>query len=311
MINTLAQIKTRFRMRQLRLLFILAEEGSLRKTAERMSITQPAATKGLQELETLLGESLFIRSPQGLIPNELGKAAIRYAQLVFADLDSLHEEMTAIESGHLGTIHLGAMSSLAGTLLPKVIARIKSSFPKLNVSVTISTSDVLLHALNRDQLDLLVARIPQDYVQENLDFERFGSEHLQIVAGRNHPQRQNAAISLADLAAYPWIVHPPATPLREIFTQIFRDAELNAPVNLVETSSMTLSASLLDQTDMLTIMSLSFVEYYQGFGLLKPLPVSLSCSLPNYGLIRRKNRPITPSMRLVCDMLRDEAHLLS
>ena len=102
MINSLAHIKSRLHMRHLRLLSALSEEGSVRRTAEKLAITQPAATKILQEIEELLGQKMFVRTTNGLQPNGLGEAAIRYARLVFADLDSFHEEILAIESGHRG-----------------------------------------------------------------------------------------------------------------------------------------------------------------------------------------------------------------
>lgn len=306
MINPLSSIKKRIKMRYLRLLLIFSEEGSLKKTAEKMLITQSAATKTLKELETLVGKPLFARAPNGLIANELGKAAIRYAQLVFADLDSLHEEITALDAGHLGTVRIGAMTSLESTLLPKAIARIKKDHPKLNILVTFTTSDLLIQALNRGHLDLLVTRVPHGCEHEGLEFELFGEEHIQIVVGSHHPKCTKKSITLKDLAAYPWIVHPQATPLREVFHQLFSEAKLNTPLNLVETSSITFSASLLEQTEMVAIMSKSYTEYYCKLGIIKPLPINLPSSLPNYGLIYRKNRPVTPAMALVSSIIRDE-----
>jgi DNA-binding transcriptional LysR family regulator len=69
-------------MRQIRLLTVLGECGSLRKAAEIMSQTQPALTKSLHEIEELIGEPLFSRTPKGLQPNTLGEALTRYARLV-------------------------------------------------------------------------------------------------------------------------------------------------------------------------------------------------------------------------------------
>lgn len=307
MINDLSYIKKRLRMRYLRLLLIFSEEGSLKKAAEKMLITQSAATKALKELETLIGKPLFDRTHNGLIANELGNAVIRYAELVFADMDSLHEEIIALDAGHLGTVRIGAMTSLEGTLLPKAIARIKKDHPKLNILVSFMTSDLLIQALNRGQLDLLVTRLPHGYEYEGLEFELFGEEHFQIVVGRQHPQNSETSISIKDLTSYSWIVHPQSTPLRDVFHRIFSEARLNTPLNLVETSSIMFSASLVQQTDMVCIMTKSYAEYYTRLGVIKQLPITLPCSLPNYGLIYRKNRPVTPAMALTCSILREEA----
>lgn len=310
MINPLAQLKNRLRMRHLQLLFVLSEEGSLRKAAEVMALTQPAVTKALHELESLVGESLFTRTPHGLLPNPLGEAAIRYAQLVFADLGSLHEEMIGLKSGNLGKIRIGAMGSLTGDLLPRTIAQLKQSHPKLNITVMIDTSDVLMMALSQGQLDMSVARIPQGWPLDGLEFEPFGEEVIQIVARTEHPQMHNQDATLATLAEYPWVVQSQPTPLREIYNQIFREAQVAAPLSLVETASTMLTVSLLQQTDMITLMPLSLVNYYRSLGILARLPVPLSVRLMPFGLISRKSRTLSPALQVVSAALRGQAQQL-
>ena len=148
MINPLEQFRSRLRMRHLQLLFVLSEEGSLRKTAHIMALTQPAVTKALHDLESLVGDALFTRTHKGLVANKLGEAAIRYAQLVFADLSGLHEEMTALQSGNLGTLRIGSMGSLVGGLLPRTLAQLTQRHPKLNITVVIDTSSGAHHLIN-------------------------------------------------------------------------------------------------------------------------------------------------------------------
>lgn len=311
MINPLAQFRSRLRMRHLQLLFVLSEEGSLRKTAQTMALTQPAVTKALHELENLVGEPLFTRTPQGLLPNKLGEAAIRYAQLVFADLSGLHEELTALQSGNLGTLRIGAMGSLVGGLLPRTLAQLTRRHPKLNVTVVIDTSDVLLQALSVDQLDLVVARVAHGWPTEELHFEAFDEELIQVVARTGHPQQGRAEVSLETLAGYPWVVQSQPAPLREIYQQIFRESQVPAPVSQLETASTMLTVSLLQQTDMLALMPLSLVEYYRGLGVLAPLPVTVAARLMPFGLISRKGRVPTAAMEVAKAELRVQAGLAS
>jgi DNA-binding transcriptional LysR family regulator len=306
MISSLEQIRNRLRMRHLQLLHRLAESGSLRKAAESMALTQPAVTKTLQELEGLVGEPLFQRTSHGLIPNPLGEAAIRYAQLVYADLGHFHEEVCALKSGNLGKIRIGSMGSLSGTLIPRSISRLQQSHPKLGISVMVDTSDVLLQELERGQLDLLVARIPFGWMRESLDFEPFGEELIQIVARKEHPEMTNPNATLETLSHYPWVVQSHPTPLREIFDQIFREAQVSAPSSLVETASTILTFSLVQQTNMIALMPLSLLDFYRSIGTLERLPVPLSVHLTSYGLISRKGRPPTFSMLAVSEAIRKE-----
>lgn len=309
MINPLDHLRSRLRMRHLQLLFVLSEEGSLRKTAQIMALTQPAVTKALHELESLVGETLFTRTHKGLVANSLGEAAMRYAQLVFADLSGLHEEMSALQSGNLGTLRIGAMGSLVGGLLPRTLAQLTRRHPKLNITVVIDTSDVLLQALSLDQLDLVVGRITHGWPTDELNFEAFAEEVIQVVARTDHPQQHNSDVSLAALAHYPWIVQSQPAPLREIYQQIFREAQLQAPASQLETASTMLTVALLQQTEMISLMPLSLVEYYSNLGVLAALPVMVSARLMPFGLISRKGRMPSAAMEVVMAELRVQAGL--
>ena len=73
MLPNVDSIAARLRLKQLRLLIALDDHGSLHRAADEMSLTQPGATKALREIESTFGATLFVRSAQGIRPNELGR----------------------------------------------------------------------------------------------------------------------------------------------------------------------------------------------------------------------------------------------
>lgn len=307
MVNPLSQIGSRLRTRHLRLLLVLDECASLRKAAEIMSLTQPALTKNLHEIEELVGESLFARTPKGIEPNALGQAMIRYARLVFTDLDGLHKELSALKCGSIGSIHIGGIMVLANTLLPKTIATLKSDHPLLNISVEVETSDVLLKALEQGKLDLVIARIPDGYPADNLNFEPFDAETIVPVARRDHPEMHTPALTLEALRDYCWIIQAEPAPLRTIYHQVFREAQTRLPTNTVETSSSLLSLALLKDSDMVSLQPASIVAGYEEMNLIGRLPISLATQMNAYGLVTRKNRVPTAAMEVVADAFRRHA----
>lgn len=301
MVNPLSQIGNRLRTRHLKLLLVLDECASLRKAAEIMSLTQPALTKNLHEIEELVGESLFTRTPKGIEPNVLGQAMIRYARLVFTDLDGLHKELSALKGGNIGTIHIGGIMVLATTLLPKTIAAVKKEHPLLNMTVEVETSDVLLKALESGKLDLVIARIPENYPAGNLDFIPFDAETIVPVARFDHPEMQNRSLTLETLREYCWIIQAEPAPLRTIYHQIFREAHTRLPANTLETSSSLLSLALLQQSDMISLQPLSLVASYEAVNQIGRLPISLATQMNAYGLVTRKNRMPTAAMAVVAE----------
>lgn len=298
MINSLNLIANRLRMRHLRLLMVIDEHGSLRKAAEVMSLTQPALTKCLHEIEELVGEPLFARTPKGIKPNTFGDALIRYARLVHTDLGGLHKELTALKSGSLGNVHIGGIQALSNSLLPSTVAFLKKEHPLLGITVEIETSDQLIKSLEQDEIDIVIARIPEGYPSENLDFVPFGAEVIVPVARSDHPEMHNSEITLETLKKYCWVIQSQPAPLRMIFHQLFLDARTSIPTSTIETSSTLLSLALLKESDMVSLQPVSLINYYESMGIIGRLPISLSIHMNSYGLITRRNRIPTAAMQV-------------
>ena len=298
MVSPFTQISSRLRMRHLKLLVVLSESGSLRKAAEIMSQTQPALTKSLHEIEEIFGEALFLRTAKGIQPNTLGEALTRYARLVYADMKGVHKELDALRSGSIGTVHIGGIQALSNTLLPKTVAFLKKEHPLLRVTVEVETSDQLLKALEQDKLDIVIARIPEGYPTENLNFVAFGAEVIVPVARSGHPEMNNKNVTLETLRSYCWVIQSQPAPLRMIFHQLFRDAGTELPNSTIETSSTLLSLALLKESDMVSLQPISLINYYEGMGVISHLPISLSIKMNAYGLITRKNRVPTTAMEV-------------
>jgi DNA-binding transcriptional LysR family regulator len=301
-------LKNRVSMRHLRLLAALANNKSLRGAAVDMALTQPAVTKTLHEIESLLGATLFDRNNQGLVPTALGQAAIRYARLVFTDLELLHADLKVMKSGIIGNVRIGSMPALTTDIVADLIVRLKRDRPRVNLEVREGTSNHLLTALLDDQLDLVFGRIPQGWTSDDLVFESLGEETIEVVVRVGHPELERPGLQLRDLLDHTWIAQPRTAPLRDIHEQLFRDAQLPSPANVVETSSILLTVALLDRSDMITLLTDSLTGFYGKLGLMARLPLTVSARLPPFGVIRRRNRVATPAMQVVSEVLVEAWH---
>ncbi len=91
--------------------------------------------------------------------------------MIFAELSGMREELVALESGNLGRVTVGAIPALASSLLTRTIATLKQSHPRLSMSIQVDTSDVLVQALQQDQLDVVLGRIPSGARTDDLVFD--------------------------------------------------------------------------------------------------------------------------------------------
>ncbi len=311
MIMSIDAMRKRLRMRHLRLLVSLSEQGSLRRAADDMALTQPAVTKSLQELEDLVGVTLFTRHVKGILPTVFGEAAIRYARGVLADMNGLRDELAAIQDGRIGKVQIGAIMAPTLHFLGKIIADLKKEHGGLHVSVQIDTSDVLVQGLRLNHLDLAVGRIPDGDAGDDLEFTVLGEEGLSIVTRPGHPVLSEDTSSFDALMKYPWVIQSRASPMRQIIDQTFREARVRPPTNVVETSSVVLMLSLMHDADMIAVLSEPVARYYENLGVTSIVPLNLYGRLTPYGLIMRRNRDLSPASQLVVSAIHQAASLSS
>ncbi|MFK3791405.1 LysR family transcriptional regulator [Pseudomonas piscis] len=299
-------IHSRLRLRQLRLVLALQEFGSLRRAAEHIGMTQPAATKMLHEAETLLGVELFERLPRGMRATPFGETVIYYARMVFAELSGMREELVSLESGNLGRVTVGAIPALASGLLTRTIATLKQSHPRLSMSIQVDTSDVLVQALLQEQLDVVLGRIPAGARAEELSFDSLGEEALCVIAGARNPLARATQLDWAQLQEQTWVLQQHPSPMRSIVNQVFHNARVDIPSSIVETTSIMTLLSLVQQTDMIGVTPVSVVEDYPGRHLLAVLPIQFQARLPPFGLITRRQRIQSSAMQAFMDAVRQE-----
>ncbi|MGA1501070.1 MAG: LysR substrate-binding domain-containing protein [Candidatus Nanopelagicales bacterium] len=259
----------RLKLRHLVLATTIADAGSLARAAEQLHITQPVVTRGLQDLEAVLGVPLFERSAQGAVPTIYGTAFIEHARGVIAQIRQAGRALGDLAAADAGTVTVGTHLAGSNVLLPLAIARLKAAHPAVTVIVRESTPDVLQSQLLLGDVDLTVGRLtPADPLIEQVQLY---VEPIVLVVRADHPvladrggsvdspgrpDRGGSADSpglsgrgpsFATLAALPWIVPVAGTALRRELEQLFAAQGVAWPSDRVEcTSALTLRRLILD-----------------------------------------------------------------
>lgn len=294
---------SRLRMRQLRLLISLDELGSIHKAAQALSITQPGATKALNEIESTLGAVLFERTSKGLEANDLGRCVVRYARLINTDLAHLREEMIGILQGHGGRLSVGSIMG-AVPMLVEGLARLRESQPDLSVSIVEDTSDRLLSLLDQGRLDVVICRTsvsprPGAYVSRARH-----QEQLVVVANLQHPLVGCAELRLEALADSRWVVFPVNMPMRLTLEREFREAGLSFPLYPIETSStFTTLTLLLQDRGLVAVMPWDSARIALEHGMLAQLPLVLNSRSEPYEVVTRKGVELPVPAQLLIDAL--------
>lgn len=294
------QLKTR----QMGLLMAIDETRNLHQAALATHMSQPAASKMLKDMEELFGVALFDRLPRGMRPTVYGETLVRHVRMALDNLAQGQSAMAALQAGLSGQVSMGVILTPSMTLVPQAIAATKAEAPRLSIGVEVGTSDVLVDGLKRGRLDFLIARIPAQEEDLNLSYEDLAAETECAVVRVGHPMLERPALTLRDLSSCAWILSPRGSILRHQFDMLFRRHDLAAPINVIETTAMSVIKALLQKTDCLHLMPVEVARYLMASGELSILPVELHCNMDSYGLIMRADHVLTPGANLLLGHIR-------
>ena len=147
-------------LKQLRYLSALAEHRHFGRAAAACSITQPALSMQIRELEKELAAQLVERRPGEAVLTEIGHEVVtRSSQLLASarDLVDFARHGRAILSGELS---LGVIPTLAPYVLPRVLPKLQERYPELQVELRETQTGVLVDELTRGHLDVIMLALP-------------------------------------------------------------------------------------------------------------------------------------------------------
>ncbi len=195
-----------FTIRQLQYFVAVAEQGTVSRAAQHLSISQSSVTEAIKELEGDLGVVLFERHPRGLNITHKGHQFLRHAAKILADVSDARRTFFSDRQATTGSLQLGVTSLVAGYVLSDLLARYRRAHPAVEISAIEDDGDYLEHLLVGGKLDIAVM------VTSNLrDRMALQSEILEISAYRlwlplGHPLAAAEIINLADVASEPLIM---------------------------------------------------------------------------------------------------------
>ena len=293
----------RLRARHLALVVALDTHRSLRRAAAEIALTQPAATKLLHDLEDALGAPLFERHAWGMSPTPYGDTLVRHARGVLNDLAQAQADIAAQRAGALGSLRVGGVTGAVPALVAPAIGALRAAHPRVRIYALVNTSEVLVDALRRGELDVAVTPRPPDDELAGLDTRILADEALTIAARAAHPLARRRSVALSALNASTWIVPPAGSPLRRDFDEVHATAGLRPPTDLVETVSIVATLALLQSSDAVSLLPEGLARHYEAPGMLARLAVALPGAGTRYEVMTRASRTLAPAASAFIDAL--------
>jgi LysR family hydrogen peroxide-inducible transcriptional activator len=188
---------------QLRYVVAVADTGNFTRAATRSNITQPSLSQQIIKLERELGHKLFHRIGRRAVLTEAGIVFLERARRILFEVEGATRQLEDHPSLER-KITVGAISTLAPFMLPKLIVRCRSRFPNLQVNIREDFKTTLLREMLEGDLDLaLVARPVTD---PNIHVEVLCKESLMLVVQKGHPLAAKQRVVGSDLAGETFIL---------------------------------------------------------------------------------------------------------
>ena len=183
--------------RQIEAFRTVMASGSVTGAAQLMSISQPAVSRLLGDLERNVGFPLFRKSGRNLVATEEGVALYKEVKRSFVGLEDLKSTAEAIRHCRTGTLNLVTMPGLAARVLPELVAAFSAAHSDVGVWLEVLPRSEALVAITTDQYDVCIASGPID--DKELSADPLCRLQAYCVLPANHPLTEKQCIRPEDL----------------------------------------------------------------------------------------------------------------
>ena len=152
---------------KLRLFLVVLEEGSLRRAADRLRISQSSITRQIQSLELDLGGSVLERTSAGVRPTKGGHTLAERAKTLLADYDSTVAEVRRLGRGESERLRIGYVAAAVQEYLGPALAVLRRNYPRLKVKMLDQTPGEIIIALRQGKIDLALTLLGIDLLSRD------------------------------------------------------------------------------------------------------------------------------------------------
>lgn len=209
----------------------MADRLNFTKAAEALFMSQPAVSAAIKALETELGLPLFSRAGRQIELTEAGQTLAKYARKINDIQIEAINEITRIKENYSGNIRIGASTTIAQYLLPRLLGEFKANFPDVTFSLIARNTEEIAKLLENDELDLGLIEGPVDGKLFRID-DWLPDELKLNVSTRN--QQVSKTIALSELEKIPLIMREAGSGSRQVIENAL--AKNNYPLSKLNIS---------------------------------------------------------------------------
>ncbi|HEX2054945.1 MAG TPA: transcriptional regulator CynR [Nitrospiraceae bacterium] len=222
-------------LRHIRYFLAVAETLHFRRGAERASVSQPALSQQIKQLEEEVGAPLFERLGKSVRLTRAGAVLLEHARRALRELESARATIAAEEGLRCGTLPVGVLQTVNAYLIPEIVSRFAQAYPDVSLTVEELSGLQIEEGIASGHLDAGIGFIPPSL--EKLESDTLFEEDLVLITPQRHRLAKRSRIAIADLADEPLVLLPQTFCARRLIDETFQAATVR-PTVAIEMNSI-------------------------------------------------------------------------
>ncbi len=278
-------------LRQLRAFVAVAELGSFTRAATLLHVSQPALTVQIRKLEEALHCRLLDRTSRTVDLTRIGRDLLPTLRRTLQELDAVVADSRRQGAGHLGTVRVASLPSLASSLLPEVILACRARHPSLSFVVRDAVAGRVMQLVRDEEVDLGITGGPLP--DASLESLHEMDDRLCLVVPADHPLARRRKLRVEHLLALPLVLTDPSTSVRAVVDAAFLGLG-RLPQLACETTYMTTAVAIVRAGLGATILPESAREVRSEPSLVAR-PIADDAFVRRISIVKKRQRSLPPA----------------
>jgi DNA-binding transcriptional LysR family regulator len=217
-----------FTLDQLRILKAIATEGSFKRAADSLYVSQPAVSLQVQNLERQMDVPLFDRGGRRAQMTEAGHLLLNYGEKILSLCQETCRAIEDLQNLQGGTLIVGASQTTGTYLLPRMIGRFRQRYPDVSVQLQVHSTRRTSWSVSNGQVDLAIigGEVPAE-LQDTLHVRPYAEDELALILPVNHPLASVETIQREDLYRLNFIALDSQSTIRKVIDQVLTRSDLD------------------------------------------------------------------------------------
>ena len=252
---------------QLEAFIQVAHHRSFSRAAEALFLTQPSVTARIQSLEREIGERLFERTGRSVTLTDAGIAFMPHAQRALTAVQEGTDAIEAVRHGDIGSLRIGASSSIATYLLPGILKKFRQTRPRIHVYLSTGQTEDIIEAMLSGESHLAVTRLAQHPEVESIHLY---NDDLTLVVAPGHPFARKRSVTIAEAGREPFLFFERGSSYHSLIYSMFLRAGV-VPESAMELDSMETTKHMVEAGLGVAVLPVVSITRERESGTLVPV----------------------------------------